>query len=124
MIELRLRACACVCVHRQVTTQKEEALKEVDVAVIGHNAVQQAGVMAQRGALSLLFSLFLFSFPLFSDRYPHDWETGDYEGARQWQSMNASLMMKVTPQGAPQQQAALSTPPCLATRFCVRWRIG
>ncbi len=34
--------------------------------------------------------------------------------------MNASLMMKVTPQAAPQQQqAALSTPPCLVTRFCV-----
>jgi hypothetical protein len=53
-------------VHRQVTTQKEEALKEVDVAVIGHNAVQQAGVMAQRGALALLLFFLSFSFFLAS----------------------------------------------------------
>jgi hypothetical protein len=39
----------------QVTMQREEALKEVDVTVIGHNAVQQAGIMAQRGTRPVPF---------------------------------------------------------------------
>jgi hypothetical protein len=90
----------------QVTMQREEALKEVDVTVIGHNAVQQAGIMAQRGAQpgALLArvgprtDVSLLCFVLCSD-------TGDYEGARVWQSMNTSLLQKVSPQAAPQQEA-------------------
>jgi len=80
----RLDGSKCVRVitkRQKATTEKQEALQDVDLSVLSHNAVQQTAIMAQMG---------------------------DYEGARLWQRSNEVLMHGLTPVLSASQQQTYS----------------